>query len=788
MPARWISRGPGGGGAFFAPSMSPFQPSEMYIRSDMSDVFHTRDSGVSWDTLDFRQMQGGNLTSWVQFTADPNVRYGLNGNTPSRSDDAGQTWTPIPLDQWTLSAYSLFADDQRTNRLFISDYSTLYFSTNSGRSYALRFSASDCHIAGAFFDGARIFIGTRAGLVVSTNYGQTFALSPIGGVPGTEAMVSFAGASEDGVIRLFCVTLGAGDVYPGVTGGDHGGYRGMYRLDYGRDSTWSSKVAGVASADHPFFVSMCRTNIQIAYVAGGSDNDAPIVYKTSNGGTSWSAVFQSGGNQNIATGWQGDDPGAWNWRKWSFGEYALGFQVCPSDPSCAVITDLGFVHITTNGGQTWQQAYAHPSDQNAINTPTDKQKSYHGVGIEDTSCWWLAWPESNTLYAAFTDIRGMRSTNGGASWSFPAGLNFNSTYQAIVHPSNRWIFATASSVHDLYAWDRYCQDAYIDNGTGALLYSTNQGASWQTFRSFGRPVVGLALDPGNPQKMYVSLAHSSSGGIYRTTNLLSGPSAAWIKLASPPRTQGHAYNVHVLNDGALLCSYSARINSGNFSNSAGVFVSTNHGVAWLDRSAAGMQYYTKDVVVDPFDTTQQRWYAGVWGEWGKSSGLGGLYQTTNRGVSWVRLTDELTAVESCTVNPLRSNELYVTTEAQGLWLCTNRLSANPTFAPLLNYPFRFPTRVFFNPWNPNEAWVTSYGNGLRMSRLIEPPPAIANMETPHRFEVAAASGQKIVTRISDNLLQWREAATNIVLDQQITFDDPDKTGATQRFYSVGIGQ
>ena len=47
-----------------------------------------------------------------------------------------------------------------------------------------------------------------------------------------------------------------------------------------------------------------------------------------------------------------------------------------------------------------------------------------------------------------------------------------------------------------------------------------------------------------------------------------------------------------------------------------------------------MQYYTKDITVDPNDPAQATWYAGVWGEWGASSGLGGLYCTTNRGVTW----------------------------------------------------------------------------------------------------------------------------------------------------------
>ena len=32
--------------------------------------------------------------------------------------------------------------------------------------------------------------------------------------------------------------------------------------------------------------------------------------------------------------------------------------------------------------------------------------------------------------------------------------------------------------------------------------------------------------------------------------------------------------------------------------------------------------------------------------------------------------------------------------------------------PPLDGPFRQPERVFFNPFNPNEVWVTSFGGGV----------------------------------------------------------------------------
>src|SRR6266446_10975743 len=58
-PAHFVSRGPGGGGAFFGPSISPFDSDDIWIGSDMSDLFHSTDFGRTWNTVDFRSLFGG---------------------------------------------------------------------------------------------------------------------------------------------------------------------------------------------------------------------------------------------------------------------------------------------------------------------------------------------------------------------------------------------------------------------------------------------------------------------------------------------------------------------------------------------------------------------------------------------------------------------------------------------------------------------------------------------------------------------------------------------------------
>jgi hypothetical protein len=49
-----------------------------------------------------------------------------------------------------------------------------------------------------------------------------------------------------------------------------------------------------------------------------------------------------------------------------------------------------------------------------------------------------------------------------------------------------------------------------------------------------------------------------------------------------------------------------------------------------------------------------------------------------------------------------------------LWTQNLNDSKGPKFLPVTSYPFRQPERIFFNPYNVNEVWVTSNGNGLRV--------------------------------------------------------------------------
>jgi hypothetical protein len=239
----------------------------------------------------------------------------------------------------------------------------------------------------------------------------------------------------------------------------------------------------------------------------------------------------------------------------------------------------------------------------------------------------------------------------------------------------------------------------------------------------GHPVFRIALDPNNPNRAYASVINhagtGSAGGVYRCDNLNLLATSTWTLTPTPPRTEGHPACLTVLNDGKLVATFSGRRTT-VFTQSSGCYIYDPAANSWTDVSHAGMNYWTKDIVVDPNDATQNTWYVGVFSGWGGApNGLGGLYKTTNRGTSWTKLTGTtLERVTSCTFNPSNANEIYITTETQGLWMSSNINAGTPTFSNVSNYPFRQPERVYFNPFNTNEIWVSSFGNGMKMGTLV----------------------------------------------------------------------
>ena len=109
--------------------------------------------------------------------------------------------------------------------------------------------------------------------------------------------------------------------------------------------------------------------------------------------------------------------------------------------------------------------------------------------------------------------------------------------------------------------------------------------------------------------------------------------------------------------------------------------------------------------------------------------------TLDRGNHWTRITgNQFDRVTSLTFNPQNLNQAYLTTETQGLWVSQNMQATVPTWDLVESYSFRQPERVFFNPFNQNEMWVTSFGNGLKTG-VMNPTSVTEIQSTVYDFSV-----------------------------------------------------
>lgn len=735
QPVTWQTRGPGGGGSLFFPSINPANDNEFYIACDMSQLFHSTNYGLSYSQVPFTKLQVGNISTY-EFTNNNNIAYCIandgNINYAVKTTDAGNSWNALPGDPAPgEDAYALKVDYANPNRIVLGYYGSVYISNNGGTSFTLIKNAANSGagitVAGVFFDGNTIYIGTNEGVLYSSNGGTSFSFLTTTGMPSTEAIFSFAAAKVGAVTRFFCIAANAGNIYNGIYPWDYYGFaKKIYSLDVGTNA-WNLKMNGVdVDNDFVMYVGMAKNDINTVYLAGSDATTGEnCVIKTSNAGNNWNKVFHTTNNQNIRTGWsgQGGDRG------WGYGESCFGIAVAPNNSNKVLFGDFGFVHTTSDGGVNWKQAYVATGDEHPANAATPAKQYYHSIGLENTTAWQVYWADANNMFGCYSDINGTRSTDAGATWSFDyTGHNVNSMYRIAKHATSSTMFAATSGIHDMYQSTRL-QDATLDanDAGGKIIYSTNNGAAWQLMHQFNHPVYWVATDPNNSNRMYASVIHygggAGQGGIWMSNNINLLGSSTWTQLPNPPRTQGHPAGIVVLNDGKMVCTYSGRRTAaGAFTASSGVFIYDPAGNSWTDVSHSDMQYWTKDIIIDPSDPTQNTWYVCVFSGWGGApNGKGGLFRTTNRGGSWTKLTGtQFDRVTSITFNPLQLTQAYLTTETQGLWISNNMNTATPAWSLVNNYEFRQPERVFFNPYNPTQIWVTSFGNGLKTGSVSGP--------------------------------------------------------------------
>jgi photosystem II stability/assembly factor-like uncharacterized protein len=430
---------PGGGigddsfafGSAFA--IDPKSPSTVYVSRLNSGVYKSTNGGASWRPAnsgmpmnnpgDFRSCC---VTGVMIDPQNPNTLYVSSRNgVIFKSTNGGATWNavssvlPSPFLLQLGPGYKVLAiDPQRTGTLYAATQNGVSKSTDGGASWRAASSGLRAAPVSSVAINPQISSFIYAGNLLTTDAGKSwFALSS--GLPF-------------GVV-LAIDPLTPGTVYAGrTTDGDSCSGSIFKSLDGGQSWMDTRGGAGCLSA-------MVIDPQSPSTVYAGSSYRG-IVYKTADGGTSWSAMN---------TGLSGGPSGV----------YVSTLAIDPQDTSTVYAGGSGGVSKSTDGGTSW----------NAANSGLTTPVSALAIDPQDT----------RTVYAA-TPSGLFKSTDGGTTWRnvFPS----SQTYVVAINPQNpSMIYAGADS---------------------GVVHSADGGESWTPIPSGPGRVRLLALDPQDPNTLY----------------------------------------------------------------------------------------------------------------------------------------------------------------------------------------------------------------------------------------------------------------------------------------------
>jgi hypothetical protein len=715
--AAWTPLGIGGGGAQYAPSISPYNPNLRFIGCDMSGWYRSADGGATWSMLDFYQigtavdynLNNGTLCP-MAFSPNGTTVYGFGTqqdtqNNPAQllvSTDAGQTWAPLlasaPWPAWgqtggRITCITVSRGDP--NFILVGTDSGVWVSTDGGANFSFGANSAG-YVVGILVDQATQTVGGRtcylgsnagyhgiasAGVFKSTNDGATWT-AVNSGLPTPASALSFAGAST------------------GVAGGTR-----LFLVDANSNGLWSSTNAAswseVSTADTFSIVACADNDTSTAYASNESDR---VLWATTNGGGAWGKVFSdSYPMANLSDGWIDYDLNFSGW-----GSPVTSLSVDGSNSQWVAFSDLGENFVSSDGGAQWQQDYTHFAGSPA---PAQGQ-NWSSIGLEVTSVFQYAIDANNPVYhyICASDIGFCYSSDSGATWHNTArrvatGVNSAWTetfYKVAPSPVTGTILAAVSSLHDL---DH--SNPVGKAGTGGVLVSANYGATWSNSSTGlpNAPTTSVLYDATDS----VYYAASWGNGVYKSTNAAGSAWAATAQVVGIG-TNHDVYSLEMVG-GTLFCLLGPQKGYGN---PGGLFKTTNSGATWTNiatnLAGAGAPYVPTDFDVNP--QNNQEIYLAC--QDGGSGAQGGCYHTVNGGASWTLMAMPVGHTPygfAPSINPTTPSTVYYGTENQGFFETTN---AGTSWARVTGLPFASIQHVTFGT---NATYVTTFGGGVWMQAV-----------------------------------------------------------------------
>lgn len=419
---------------------------------------------------------------------------------------------------------------------------------------------------------------------------------------------------------------------------------GIYKTTDG-GTTWTSVNTGIPTqSGQTVPVSIYRIAVDpvtdgVAYAVTLTDG----VYKTTNGGQSWSAI-NNGISQLLFNGSQ-----------------INRLVVDPANSQILYLVDNVFtgpntsvagVYKSTDGGTTWT------------------------ASLTGVSCWDIAVNPQNDLDLYVASNSGILATsNSGGTWGT---LTTNT-------PAPDVISLDPSNPKNLYVGTFY-------NG---VYVSKDGGSTWsQSIAGNATYITGFVIDPASPSSIYVSsitwgvLASANGGSTWTDANtgignvginemLMGGDGAIYIGAngAGIYKSIDQGVTWSVMDNGITsapgltgitvyaLAEDPATATTLFAGTVDGLFKTVDGGSNWTLLNNGITDPYTMSVAIDPENTATV--YAGTQSK--------GVFKSVDAGTSWSSINSGITDIDilSLAVNPANSMIVYAGGQANGLFVSNN---------------------------------------------------------------------------------------------------------------------
>ena len=680
------------------------------------------------------------------------------------SYDDGQNWKTFTDELTNIGVSDLAIDPLHPDTMYLAtgdrDAADTYSfgllkSTDGGVTWGttgLSFSVSNNYRIGRVVvdpDSTHtILVATNGGIYRSTNYGVNFSLRQTGNFIG--------------------IHNGIGDTaYATTTGSSPKVYRSVDNGD-----SWSQLTSGLPTSNkYRCELTLSSTPGKLYVVYGASNYGYGGVYRSTNGGTTWSLMSST---PNIM-GWSNNGSGSGG-QAW----YDLSIACDPNQENTIYV---GGVNIwkSTNGGSTWS-CVGHW--YGAGSTPYVHADHHHASFR----------PGSSELYVG-TDGGVYKTTNAGSSWSdLNDGMNITQYYKISQSTTDTSLVLAGSQDNGSHMrsstmnWSRVTGGDGMDNGVDIandnLLYtsiyygdfykSTNGGAFFSGINTLSPSGSGNWVTPFNTDPVTANTIYAGFTKLWKSSNA----GASWTATSSA-NVAGNA-NMDEFEIAPSNTNYIYALINSN------IYKSSNAGSTWSSITPSGSLFTGNNITGVAIDADDEDHIViSISGFTGTKKAM----ESFNAGVTWSNISSGLPNVPATAVifEGGSSDGIYVGTDIGVYYKSSvypNWVSFNENLPNVIISDFELYEGALLR--------IGTYGRGVWQSPLMSGLSAVP--EADFTADPTSTCGLGDTVTLTDNssglpaswLWQITPAAYNFVGSSTDTAQNPQVVFTTTGSYTVTL--